>query len=515
MKKTIYFVIVLLSVIPSMNSCREQSDDILSYGMNDKFNFSEANSSFEGQFKALWTAMNCNYGIWDYEAEHGVDWDKTYTDYLPKFQELDQRIKDGGLVDTDELQNLYTDIFSPLHDGHFWVQIKNLSGEEYAYVKPSNLRNADRSDFNIINEGFYRPSLAYYLNATGDNRIVDYDGFDTNPNNSESLRLRQQSILSFLRSELDSGIERKDITVGKEEALRQAIDDFSSDYVVSYPPYYDYLFKKYQYMGFTDTTNPDMCIQYARFSDDILYLNFSDFFITGFLLNWNNGTTCGDSIDNRVGDVYSKWILQLQDPQIKGVIIDVRNNGGGITNDYQRVLGALLPVGDHQVASARVKTGTGRLDYSPLTPEIFLTMPDSLSKTENGITYKIPRAVITQPVVVLANCNSVSMAEVTCLGAKQMENARVVGTQTWGGLSLLHSTTEQYSMDYAGRIGVQSVTPFYAYIPTNVTISDEEGILEGKGVTPDIEVQLDLPTFLSTGRDNQLERALQYIRTGN
>lgn len=52
-------------------------------------------------------------------------------------------------------------------------------------------------------------------------------------------------------------------------------------------------------------------------------------------------------------------------------------------------------------------------------------------------------------------------------------------------------------------------------IPSNVTIAEDVGIMEGIGVTPDIEEQLDSALYESTGRDTQLERALQYIRTGN
>ena len=34
-------------------------------------------------------------------------------------------------------------------------------------------------------------------------------------------------------------------------------------------------------------------------------------------------------------------------------------------------------------------------------------------------------------------------------------------------------------------------------------------------ITPDIEVALDAQLFSTTGRDTQLDRALQFIRTGN
>ena len=152
------------------------------------------------------------------------------------------------------------------------------------------------------------------------------------------------------------------------------------------------------------------------------------------------------------------------------------------------------------MASARFKTGIGRYDYSPLTPQELKTL------SQDHVT-------VTEPIVVLANCHSVSMAEMTCLGAKQLDNACVIGTQTWGGLCMLNSDPAYYSEYYASVVGVRDETPFWAYIPVDVTVS-KEGILEGIGVTPDIEVQLDRDLLQSTGRDSQLERALEYIRTG-
>jgi hypothetical protein len=42
---------------------------------------------------------------------------------------------------------------------------------------------------------------------------------------------------------------------------------------------------------------------------------------------------------------------------------------------------------------------------------------------------------------------------------------------------------------------------------------DREGhILEGVGVTPDIEIDLDIKQFKDTGKDTQLDCALQHIR---
>lgn len=102
----------------------------------------------------------------------------------------------------------------------------------------------------------------------------------------------------------------------------------------------------------------------------------------------------------------------------------------------------------------------------------------------------------------------------TCLGAKQMPNARVIGTQTWGALSALFDDPKCYSLAYSSCVGISGETPFYAYIPFDVTVTKDLDIIEGTGIIPDIEVQLDVDLLNNTGRDNQLERALQYIRTG-
>ena len=46
-------------------------------------------------------------------------------------------------------------------------------------------------------------------------------------------------------------------------------------------------------------------------------------------------------------------------------------------------------------------------------------------------------------------------------------------------------------------------------------MTQDKQILEGVGLTPDIEVDFNVSLYTSTGRDTQLERVLQYITTGN
>ena len=118
--------------------------------------------------------------------------------------------------------------------------------------------------------------------------------------------------------------------------------------------------------------------------------------------------------------------------------------------------------------------------------------------------------------MVLCNCKSLSMAEMTSMGAKVLENGTLIGTRTWGGFSAL-SASETYSNNYAGYVGIQNVTPVFCYIPQEVTFSILDGkIVEGRGVEPDIVMPMDFDAWnMGNGPDSQLDRALQFIRTGN
>lgn len=511
MRNNIYVIMALVTML-TIGSCREQADHLVSYGQEDHLNFMESDTCFEGQFKAVWTALNCNYGIWDYEAKFGLDWDAVYRKYLPKMQELDKRDKETNPVTDEELRKLYGEIVGPLHDGHFMLQVKNLHTNNYSEINPSEIRNASRPDYDIKE---VPRSDYYYTDAAGENMFEDYLGVSVHP-----ARYAQKEIDKAL-TKIMSSIEeleaienrtaRQDYLLDCYHEAYQDLSNFRITTVEGLDYYNNILTTKYQNLDIT--LNPfdiDLSylldFEYATFNDGIVYLRLSSFCLSPYLGGAVSGSPCSDYYFWAVCEIWSQWFDKIQDfhnsGRLKGVIIDVRCNGGGYTSDYQCVLGALLPEGGHHVASLRTKVGIGRYDYAPLIPRIDPTL-------------SIEHATITEPVVVLANCHSVSMAEETCLGAKQMENGRVIGTQTWGAMCSLRNDPSAYSFNYAGVTGVENTTSFYAYIPTLVTVSLDGEIFEGVGVTPDIEAPLDMDLFNTTGRDSQLERALQYIRTGN
>lgn len=513
MKNRIWIMMAAVATVLTIGSCREQSDDVLSYGQNDAFNFMAADTCFEGQFKAMWTALNCNYGIWDYEAKYGLNWDAVYSQYLPKTQALDKRDKETNPVTDEELSKLYEEILSPLHDGHFMVKVKNLHTGNFLALSPANIRNKSRADFDINTP----PVMDFYTTSdAGENEVVEYSYVPVKPAIYFNMQIQEalQKIDQAI-GELTAIENRTDLQEYFLQKYLAAQDELSNFSVASMDDFYYFnsvLTTKYSDLGITlypfdiSDSNCWIKVKYATFKDGIAYFGFTGFHLSPFLTGQLTGSPCKDLFSTYVSMAWRRWVEVTQtlhkEGKLKGVIIDVRNNGGGSVNDYQYVLGALLPSGGHQVASARFKTGIGRYDYSPLTPEVIPTFSEE-------------HETITEPVVVLANCHSVSMSEVTCLGAKQMENARVIGTNTWGGMCLLAADPSAYSIYYASAVGVENETPFWAYIPANVTVTNEGGILEGVGVTPDIEVAFDMDLYNSTGRDSQLERALQYIRTGN
>ena len=423
-----------------VTSCREESDALQNYAFNDGLAFEKAQKSFAGKFKVLWKALDQNYGVWDYERSQGVDWDAVYDEYLPKYEALDKRDD----VTDDELQKLLEATLAPLHDGHFAAQMENHQTGNFVVTVPSNTRTKERDDFEAMKNTTH--NLSAYLPAafggTG-NQILDYKEADT--------------------------------------------------HIAEMGEY-----------GIT--------VKYALFKDNIAYFYFSGFYLTLYLNDekyqkiFGKANAATQQLALAVRQAWQAWFDKVQElhasGQLKGVVIDLRNNGGGMLDDNQYVLGSMLPSGGFEVAFSRFKRGVGRYDYSPLSP---FKVP----------TLETAHETITEPIVVLTNCGSVSMAEITSLGCQSLPNGTLIGKRTHGGLCSLITNPGVYYQNYSGIIGEMNKTPIYLYIPHMTTISKEGKLFEGVGLTPDIEVDLDVTQYQATGRDTQLERALQFCTTGN
>lgn len=97
---------LLLSVVLLASACRKDAPEL----MNP--NESRMTSTPSQVFETFWRAMNNTYVFWDIDP---TDWDKIHDDYLPRFRELDAL----ETIETEKLQELYTEICENLVDHHF------------------------------------------------------------------------------------------------------------------------------------------------------------------------------------------------------------------------------------------------------------------------------------------------------------------------------------------------------------------------------------------------------------
>lgn len=234
-----------------------------------------------------------------------------------------------------------------------------------------------------------------------------------------------------------------------------------------------------------DSTDVDNNERYGAVSGTISQ-NILYFYFSGFLLK-----TLYNMDDNGVKMVEQYFFNKLKSTaNIKGVIIDVRGNGGGDLSDLNFLLGRMI---DKQLdfGYTRSKQGNGRLDYSPWAPAFVTPQPGARN--------------ITAPIVMLADASSVSMAEMTTMAVKSLPNGHFVGERTWGANGPLTNNVfyngGQFSTDYIKLVYTSSLVLKYR----------DGKIYEGVGFPPDIEVKYDAAA-LETGRDKQLEAAIGLIR---
>lgn len=220
--------------------------------------------------------------------------------------------------------------------------------------------------------------------------------------------------------------------------------------------------------------------------EDIVYL-----FMSSFDIYLNYGIE-GNSI-NSVIDAYHHYLDTY--PDVKGVILDLRGNAGGALADLPLLMGRLVPE-RMMFCYLRDKNGIGRYDYTPWVPEY----AEPYEKTRD----------LDVPVVALVDMNSISMAEFTTLLVKELPKGCVIGERTWGGIGTLSASNMSFDQFLGGYFENDVIL---GYTTNNVAMDVHGVIHEGKGIEPDIHIGVDADG-MTAGNDPQLERAIEYIRTG-
>lgn len=163
----------------------------------------------------------------------------------------------------------------------------------------------------------------------------------------------------------------------------------------------------------------------------------------------------------------------------RGLIIDIRNNGGGELNTAERLAGRFVQE-KTLVGYMQHKTGTGHNDFSSLEPQ-YLEPSSSLRWHK--------------PVCVLTNRSVYSAANAFAVWMHELPNVRLVGDHTGGGsgLPMSSSLPNGWSVRF-------SACPMY-----DVNKKSTE-----QGIAPDVNVQLKQEDLLK-GEDTIIEEARRLI----
>ena len=171
------------------------------------------------------------------------------------------------------------------------------------------------------------------------------------------------------------------------------------------------------------------------------------------------------------GENLVKHIIALyKDGPLKGLVLDLRNDPGGLLNGAVGISAAFLP------AKALVVSTDGRTEDAKR--KFIATPEDYLRGRGEDYLRGLPAGVKSVPMVVLVNGGSASASEIVAGALQDHKRATIIGTQTFGKGSV------QTILPLGNNTAIKLTTARY-YTPSGRAI-------QAKGIEPD--VQVDDPT---------------------
>ena len=183
------------------------------------------------------------------------------------------------------------------------------------------------------------------------------------------------------------------------------------------------------------------------------------------------------SFDEGTAEDFKNKFNSLKDQGITSLIIDLRNNGGGIVEEAIEIIDYIVPKGK----------------------EILITVDkeqkEEIEKSKDDI-------LIDMPIVVLVNEYSASASEIVAGALKDLNEATLVGKTTYG------KGVIQQLLSLSNGAGLKVTVEEY-YTPNRTKI-------DGVGIKPNEEVNLPetvtSPLIVTREQDTQLQKAIEILK---
>lgn len=183
-----------------------------------------------------------------------------------------------------------------------------------------------------------------------------------------------------------------------------------------------------------------------------------------------------------------------RDRPLRGLVLDLRNNGGGLLTGGIALAAAFLP------PEATIATTAGRSKEA--SRRYRAVADDYAGRPGVDVLAGVPPAVRETPLVVLVNGGSAAASEIVAAALQDHRRATVVGSRTFG------------------RASIQTLWPLAENGALKLTTarwtSPDGRQIHGQGITPDLAVDDDgNPQRWGTAADPALASALALLRDGS
>lgn len=194
--------------------------------------------------------------------------------------------------------------------------------------------------------------------------------------------------------------------------------------------------------------------------------------VSGKMLGNNIGYIRITMFDENCGADFAKKLKELENQGMKGLIVDVRDNPGGLLDEVVKIARLLVPKGP--IVSTIDRFGNKKI-YSSVLPRVKF------------------------PLVVLVNEGSASASEILAGAVKDTAAGILVGQKTFGKGSV------QTMFEFPDGSAVKLTVEKY-YTPSGKSI-------HGIGIEPDVTVDLPPPAAPADEvEDTQLQKAIELLQ---